>query len=268
VRGAHRDAPKDGQQQGGGSARFGTEPVDRAQVNQLLPHRLDDAPAARKRPQPHRRVAGQHHLGRNLLRRRETTSILAGRNQQHENNPHGLLGVVSAVPQTVECRRNKLSTPEQLVHLPGTDPMQRPKHQQADRDSDRHPDKWSQKNEDDRLANPLPLQCIPARVDERCPDQATDERMRRTRRKAVVPRQQVPKAGADEYCRNDTVVHNIGIDNPLPHGGCNLQVEEQKCDEIEKGCPDDRLHWTQDARRDDGGDRIGRVMKAVNIIKG
>ena len=70
VRGAHRDAAEDGHDQRGGRPGLGAEAVHRPQVDDPLPHRLDDAPAAEQRAQSHGRVAGQHHFGGHLRRAR------------------------------------------------------------------------------------------------------------------------------------------------------------------------------------------------------
>ena len=48
----------------------------------------------------------------------------------------------------------------------------------------------------------------------------------------------------------------------------DMQAEEQEGDEIEERRPGDRVLRPQHAGRDDGGDRVGRVVQAVEEIEG
>lgn len=46
-----------------------------------------------------------------------------------------------------------------------------------------------------------------------------------------------------------------------------MQPEKQECYEIEESCPKDSIVRSQHAGRNDGCDRIGRVVQAVQKIK-
>src|SRR5579883_814667 len=61
VGGRDWDAQGSREEQRDGPARFDAEPTDRLELGDLHAHRLDDAPPARERSEPHRPLAGQHH---------------------------------------------------------------------------------------------------------------------------------------------------------------------------------------------------------------
>ncbi|WP_240387213.1 hypothetical protein [Brevundimonas naejangsanensis] len=46
-----------------------------------------------------------------------------------------------------------------------------------------------------------------------------------------------------------------------------MQAEEQEGDEVEEGRPPHRIDRRQDAGGDDGGDRVGRVVQAVQEVE-
>ena len=91
--------------------------------------------------------------------------------------------------------------------------------------------------------------------------------MRRAGRQPEVPGDQIPgdradQAGEDHRKRHDVDVDQAGADG-LGDGG----AERERRDEIEERRPDDRLAGRQDARRDDRRDRVGGVVKPVDVIK-
>ena len=58
-----------------------------------------------------------------------------------------------------------------------------------------------------------------AGLDQRGADHAADERVRRARRNAVVPGDEVPGDGADQRAEDQAVVDERGIDDALADGG-------------------------------------------------
>ena len=54
---------------------------------------------------------------------------------------------------------------------------------------------------------------------------------------------------------------------PGPDGLGHRGAEPERRHEVEERRPDDRLAWRQDARRHDGRDGIGRVVKTVDVIE-
>ena len=111
VRRAHRDAGHGRADEGDGASRLGTEAADRLQLGDPHPHRLDDAPAAEGRPQCDGGMAHEDHPDGHV----ERLAKVAGAEQQHRDDPHGLLRVVGAVAQAVQRRRHQLQPPEETV---------------------------------------------------------------------------------------------------------------------------------------------------------
>jgi hypothetical protein len=101
-------------------------------------------------------------------------------------------------------------------------------------------------------------------------EKAADERVGGTGRQAEVPRDDVPCDGSDESAENhvdegrfarsdlDDAAHRVG------HLGL---MEEEHRREVEERRPQYRQTRRKNARRDDGGDGIGRVVKAVDGVE-
>ena len=72
-----------------------------------------------------------------------------------------------------------------------------------------------------------------------------------------------PGKGAENHRRVD----DRRIDDPLADGLRDMKADEQEGDEVEESRPGDRHLRREDARRDHGRDRIGRVVQAVDEIE-
>ena len=57
------------------------------------------------------------------------------------------------------------------------------------------------------------------------------------------------------------------VDHPLADGLRDVGAEHEGGDEVEERRPDDGLLRREDARRDDGGDRVGGVVEAVEEVE-
>ncbi len=44
-------------------------------------------------------------------------------------------------------------------------------------------------------------------------------------------------------------------------------AEYEECYEVEEGSPDNRLEWRQHFSTYDGSNRIGRIVKAIDVIE-
>ena len=53
--------------------------------------------------------------------------LQAGRAQKHDDDAHGLLGVVAAVAEAVDRRREELQAAEEAVHATGRGPAEEPR---------------------------------------------------------------------------------------------------------------------------------------------
>ena len=99
-------------------------------------------------------------------------------------------------------------------------------------------------------------------------DQAADERVRRARRNAVVPGDQVPRNRADERTENHAAVDEGGIDDALADRRGHGQVKERPRKNVEERGPEHRLPRLEHAGGYDGGDGVRRVVEAVHEIEG
>jgi hypothetical protein len=57
------------------------------------------------------------------------------------------------------------------------------------------------------------------------------------------------------------------VDHALADHGGDVCLEDQKGDEVEERGPDDGVFRGEDARRDDGGDRVCRVVETIDEIE-
>ena len=112
VRGADGDAADRRADEHHRARRLRAEAAHRAQLGEAHAHRLDDAPAAGHGAEPDGGVSGQDHPHGHVELRAEVSA----REEEDRDDPHGLLGVVGAVPQAVRRRREQLQSAEQAVH--------------------------------------------------------------------------------------------------------------------------------------------------------
>src|SRR5258708_366555 len=89
-----------------------------------------------------------------------------------------------------------------------------------------------------------------------CARQGTDDRVRRTDRKAEIPGDQIPPDPSDKTAEDNVDIHHVRIDELAADGLGNSGSEDERCNEIEEGCPDDRLSRSQCSRRYYGRDGI------------
>src|SRR6185369_13474979 len=61
---------------------------------------------------------------------------------------------------------------------------------------------------------------------------------------------------------------DLRIDDPLADRVRHVEREDREGDEVEEPGPQHRLAGGEDARRDDGGDRVRRVVKSVDVVEG
>jgi hypothetical protein len=106
-------------------------------------------------------------------------------------------------------------------------------------------------------------------------DHAPDERVRRTRRDAVVPGDEIPADRADQRAEDQLVVDERGFDDSFANRCRDLELEElnshleeSERQHVEHRSPDDRLPRFEHARGDDRRDGIRGVVKAIHEIEG
>jgi hypothetical protein len=91
--------------------------------------------------------------------------------------------------------------------------------------------------------------------------------VRAARRDAEGPGDEVPGDRAGKCTEYDARVDDIGRHDADPDRLRHVRAEHQEGDEIEEGGPYDRLLRPQHPRGDDGGDRVRRVVQAVEEVE-
>ena len=76
--------------------------------------------------------------------------------------------------------------------------------------------------------------------------------MRRGRRNAVVPGNNIPDNGPDQSAEDNVVINNGGVDGAFADGQGHLERKQEIGDEIECRRPDHRLMRLENACRNDG----------------
>ena len=223
---------------------------------------MDDPPTARECTQGNRRVGCNDHPERD----RERLNV--ARCEEHTgDDAHRLLGVVRAMVEAEEGGRHQLQTPE-----PAIDPRRRrPPEDPMDRDHEAQPEdqtnEWRKKNEDDRLGPAAGNDRPKPGLRDRRAGITADEGVRRTRRQAGIPGDQIPDDRADQAGEYHRECHDVDVDHARADRLGDGSAERERCDEVEEGGPDDRLAGREDTRRNDRGDRVRRVVEAVDIIE-
>jgi|SRR6185295_6923774 len=91
--------------------------------------------------------------------------------------------------------------------------------------------------------------------------------MRAARWYSCPPGDQVPDDSGRQGGKDDPRRHDGWIDNAGTQCLRHVQTEEQEGEEVEERGPDDGGTWRQNPGGDDGGDRVGRIMQAVEEIE-
>ncbi len=210
------------------------------QPRDLRAHRVDDAPAAEQRAEPHRRLAGHHHPERHV----ELAAEMPLREQQHGDDAHGLLRVVAAMAERIERARDELQIAERPVDRAGV--ARTNSHETISTSSSARKKPISRRQHDaPQRSCSTPLHTIaptPALADARA-DQAADQRVRRARRgDAGPPGDQVPgdraHQRAEDHLRSAT---RRGSTMPRADRVGHVQAEEQEGDEVEERRPHHRV---------------------------
>ena len=117
------------------------------------------------------------------------------------------------------------------------------------------------------LVQPADDDRAPAGLRHRRAGVAADERVRRARGQAVVPRDQVPDDRAHQPGKDHREADDRDVDEAGADGLGDRRAEGERGDEVEERRPDDGLARRQHPRRHDGGDRVGGVVKAVDEVE-
>src|SRR3954453_2971848 len=197
----------------------------------------------------------------------EAAAQLPTRIEQDRDHTHGLLGVVAAMPERVQGGRKELQMPEPAVHREG----ERPRRHSGDDDDKRYRDDKSrerrQYDAEGRLDHTRPDDRADADMGDAGTEQPADQGMRTACRERKKPARDIPDYGSDQRAENHALINRTSVDDADAEGLRDVQSEHGNRNEIENRGPDDGRERAQHAGRDDGGNRVCRVGKAVQKIK-
>src|SRR5476649_2135193 len=91
--------------------------------------------------------------------------------------------------------------------------------------------------------------------------------MRRTRRNAVVPRDDVPADRPDKRAEDHILIDDSWVYRPSANGGSNLQMENEIRNDVERGGECHGLLRFQHAGGHNGCDGIGGVVETVHEVE-
>ena len=118
------------------------------------------------------------------------------------------------------------------------------------------------------LTRPFAHEDARARLHDGRAGEPADEGVRGRGREAPPPRQEVPDDRADERREDEERVHDGRVHDVLADRLRDARLERERRDEVEERRPGDGQLRRQDARPDDGRDRVRGVVEAVDEVEG
>ena len=192
----------------------------------------------------------------------------AVRDQQRQDHPHRLLGIVPAVSEAERGGRDQLATsepPVELLHL--SIAMEQPEDAGHEREREEDPDDRRQHDEHEDLLVLGGDQRSPTRGRDGGARQTADERVRGARREPQDPRHDVPEDRAHQRGEDPGVRERARVDDVRDRVR-HLGSEDEERGEVEERRPRHGLPGRQHPRRNDRGDRIGGVVETVEEVEG
>jgi hypothetical protein len=182
--------------------------------------------------------------------------------------PIVFLRVVAAVAQAVRGRSEQLPALEELPGLIRRGAAEDPGDQHHQQAADDHPDQRRNDDEREDLAKTLPDDRRPRTgLGHRRSDQPTDQRVRRRRRNAVVPGDDVPGQGADQGPEDHVVIDEARVDRPLADRRRHLELKHPEGGKVEERGEQHRLLRGQGTGRDDRRDGVRAIVKPVHEVE-
>ena len=208
-------------------------------------------------------MSGQDHPVRHV----ELPAQAPRGEEQDGDDAHGLLGVVCPVAEAVGAGRHQLQAPEQPVHPPRVCSPEGPERREHHQEPEHEADQRREHHEQADLEQPRRDERHEPRLDHGGARQPADQRVRRTGRQPPIPCDQVPADRADEGGQDHPRIHDVRAHDAPAHRGRHVHAEAEGGDEVEDGGPHHGLERRQDPRRHHGGDRVGRVVEAVDEVE-
>src|SRR2546430_1339762 len=193
-----------------------------------------------------------------LFRSYQTTS-----DQCRGDNAHALLGVVGAVTQAVAGRREKLQAAKPTVDLERALAMDNPTGQNGDGHPDEEADDRREKDEKNRLDPASEEDGFEAGVCDGRASVSGDQCVRITGGEAQAESNEITGDGAEQSGEDYFLIDHLYTDKTLRNRLGDGGAKPESGNEIKEGCPEDGAEGREDARGDDRGNGIGRVVPAV-----
>ena len=210
---------------------------------------MNDSPSAGECSEADRGVGDEDDPERNL-----EPGNVPGREQHPGDDPHGLLGIIGAVIQAEKGGRHQLRPPEPAIDARRRHPSEQPHDGGHQRQAQTHADERRQHDEDDGLGPARRHDRAPARLGHGGTRIPADQRVRRARRQAKEPGDQIPHDRAAQTAEDHGERDDVNVDHAGAHGPGHGGSEGEGGDEIEERRPDDGLAGREHPRRHHGGD--------------
>ncbi len=263
MRSADWQMRKRGGHDDGCSRQIRGKAVDRLDLEYLRAHRLNNLPAPDRGAESHRGGSRELDPGLNLH-----LLLQAGGDQGERNNPHRLLGIVRAVRERLEGRRNDLAGAEPFIHGMRTAPAEYPFQYRHDDVTDDECDNRRDNKSDNNAVEAAQIELVGPGSREDRSGQRADERVRGRRRNPEPPGDQVPNNRRDKRGRHNlkpvVELRRIGDASPdcLRDPG-----EGQRAGEIHHRSHKNGHAWGQSPRRDRRGDGVRRVVEPIDEVE-
>ena len=143
--------------------------------------------------------------------------------------------------------------------------------QQRKTECHHHTNQGSQKNECRNLQNDTQLDGLKTVCHDGSSGKTSDKRVRRRGRNPLPPSKQIPGNGCNHTGQNNRQ-SNVRLHHRFRYGVGNAETADdtlgdKKGHKIEESRPYHRLKRCKHFGRHNGGNRIGRIMKTVDIIE-
>ncbi len=246
-----------------GGVEIRRESVHGMHFENLAADRADDLPAADARAKCHGGRAEELHDIRHLERLDE-----AARDERERDDAHRLLRIVRAVGECHERRRYDLQAVGREIDRRRLVRMAESEDELHHEEADQHRRDRRQHERQHDLHDAPAVERRRARRDEHGADDATNQRVRRARRHAEPPRQEVPDDRADKAGDDDHLIHEIGAHDDIAANRLRHARRNHRADEIEHCRADDGDARSDRARRDTRRDGVRRIVETIDEIKG
>ena len=81
------------------------------------------------------------------------------------------------------------------------------------------------------------------------------------------PGKEIPDDSAEQAGKHDILGNDVELDHSLANGFGDSCSEQERGNEIEERCPKDRHFGRENARGDDGGNTVGRVVETIDEVE-